>query len=291
MKPFYAAVHGENAWRIHTTHDDRRQAIWGDHGAVHLLRQDGPKASRHIEMVREHGSVFAVFVWYPTEQLADARRLNPQNGEMQAARVPVAELDVFTPQRKSKGVVVKPASGPSGAQIEDWFRRYPADPLAPLAPDPYDGSDVEPQAAFVTDTQSAESDPSAQVDAESDRSNAEGFLYPDEHLEGEGKEVLVNAYERDLAARRACIAHYGPVCRVCDLDFELVYGDIGRDFIHVHHLVTLASGGGVARRVDCVRDLRPVCPNCHAMLHRTEPPCAIEDLRERMAAAAEERAT
>jgi len=30
--------------------------------------------------------------------------------------------------------------------------------------------------------------------------------------------------------------------------------------------------------VDPINDLRPVCPNCHAMLHRKKPPLTIEEL-------------
>ncbi len=31
--------------------------------------------------------------------------------------------------------------------------------------------------------------------------------------------------------------------------------------------------------VDPVKDLRPVCPNCHAMIHRRSPPLSIEELQ------------
>jgi HNH endonuclease len=50
-------------------------------------------------------------------------------------------------------------------------------------------------------------------------------------------------------------------------------------YLHVHHLRPLSQAGG-ARAVDPVADLRPVCPNCHAVLHRREPVFSIEELRE-----------
>jgi predicted HNH restriction endonuclease len=109
-------------------------------------------------------------------------------------------------------------------------------------------------------------------------------LYPDEVAEGatfpEGavRNALVNAYERNPIARRRCIEHYGRRCAVCDLSFESRYGAIGRGFIHVHHLRSL-SDIGREYQVDPVADLRPVCPNCHAMLHRRSPPFTIEELR------------
>lgn len=88
----------------------------------------------------------------------------------------------------------------------------------------------------------------------------------------------MNAYERDRAARQACISHYALACVVCDLRFEERYGAVGASFIHVHHVVPL-SELGPDYKLDPVRDLRPVCPNCHAMLHRQRPPHSIEALR------------
>ena len=99
-----------------------------------------------------------------------------------------------------------------------------------------------------------------------------------EYLEGAVHKVLVNAYERDPQARQACIRHYGPACVVCDLDFRERYGPIGAGFIHVHHVIPLSELGR-DYKVNPVEDLRPVCPNCHAMLHRRRPPIPSEDLR------------
>jgi predicted HNH restriction endonuclease len=89
----------------------------------------------------------------------------------------------------------------------------------------------------------------------------------------------VNSYERNPAARRACIAHYGTGCSVCGFNFGQVYGDLGEGYIHVHHLRDLATIG-TEYEVDPIADLRPVCPNCHAMLHRETPAMSIEELKE-----------
>jgi 5-methylcytosine-specific restriction enzyme A len=102
---------------------------------------------------------------------------------------------------------------------------------------------------------------------------------PDEvHLEGAVSTIQVNRFERDPGARRKCIAHYGAQCSVCEFDFHDAYGEIGRGFVHVHHVVpiSLIQGEYV---VDPIADLRPVCPNCHAMLHKRRPPYSIEELR------------
>jgi 5-methylcytosine-specific restriction protein A len=96
--------------------------------------------------------------------------------------------------------------------------------------------------------------------------------------EGTVFRVGVNRYERSAYARQVCLDHYGAICAVCDLRFEVIYGPMGRGYIHVHHLIPLALIGR-EYVVDPVRHLRPVCPNCHAMLHMEDPPMTIEKLR------------
>lgn len=84
--------------------------------------------------------------------------------------------------------------------------------------------------------------------------------------EGKSEQVSTNRYERNKEAREKCIAYHGCKCKVCDIDFETVYGDVGRGFIHVHHIVPISTIG--ISKVNPIKDLIPVCPNCHAMLHR-----------------------
>jgi 5-methylcytosine-specific restriction enzyme A len=95
------------------------------------------------------------------------------------------------------------------------------------------------------------------------------------HFEGAVRQVMVNLFERDPNARKACLAHYGYKCRCCDASLVEFYGDIAREFIHVHHLVPL-SDIKTEYSIDPIKDLVPVCPNCHAMLHRRRPPYTIE---------------
>ncbi|MYD87520.1 MAG: DUF3427 domain-containing protein [Acidobacteria bacterium] len=99
-----------------------------------------------------------------------------------------------------------------------------------------------------------------------------------EHWEGAVRQVTVNVYERDRAARQACIDHYGDACTACGLRLGERYGPLGADYIHVHHIVPL-SELGQDYKVDPVKDLRPVCPNCHAMIHRRNPPLSVEAVR------------
>lgn len=97
--------------------------------------------------------------------------------------------------------------------------------------------------------------------------------------EGAVSKIVVNRYERDKQARTECIEHYGCRCAVCGFDFEKVYGPIGRDKIHVHHLVPLST---IRKEyeIDPVRDLRPVCPNCHLILHSKRKPFTIDEVKE-----------
>jgi len=88
-----------------------------------------------------------------------------------------------------------------------------------------------------------------------------------EIFEGIKKQVLVNKYERSSIARTKCIEAHGYSCKICNFCFQEQYGDLGKEFIHVHHVTPLHSIGK-SYKIDYVNDLVPVCPNCHAMLHR-----------------------
>jgi len=90
--------------------------------------------------------------------------------------------------------------------------------------------------------------------------------FPGGFIEGATRLVVVNAYERNPEARAACIVHYGHLCRVCDCDLGAIYGQVAEGFIHVHHLKPLAEIGE-KYVVDPIEDLRPVCPNCHSVIH------------------------
>ena len=102
---------------------------------------------------------------------------------------------------------------------------------------------------------------------------------PDRYLEGASKTVSVNTYERNSEARGKCIEHYGLKCSVCSFDFEEKYGDLGEGYIHVHHIIPLSEIGG-EYNLNPIEDLRPVCPNCHAIIHRTQPALSIDQLKD-----------
>lgn len=105
--------------------------------------------------------------------------------------------------------------------------------------------------------------------------------YPEEAV----SRIDTNRYERDPEARRVCLAFHGTSCAACTFSFEVSYGDIGKDYIHVHHVVPVSLLGG-NYRLDPIADLVPLCANCHAMAHRgVGNPRTVAELRRAIAAA------
>lgn len=110
-------------------------------------------------------------------------------------------------------------------------------------------------------------------------------IYPDEvdseipYAEGRTKHVTVNIYERNQLARQECISFFGSNCQVCHFNFQTKFGELGVSFIHVHRLVEISTIGK-EYSVNPKTDLIPVCPNCHAMLHKRKPAYSINELKE-----------
>ncbi len=85
-------------------------------------------------------------------------------------------------------------------------------------------------------------------------------------------------YERDRRNRATAIALFGCQCQACALDFGDRYGEVARGFIEVHHTTPL-SALEADTIIDPARDLVPLCPNCHAVAHRQDPPYSVEEIR------------
>lgn len=85
-------------------------------------------------------------------------------------------------------------------------------------------------------------------------------------IEGAQKSLCTNRYERSRKARQACLDYHGYTCKVCGMNFETFYGTEFGGIMEVHHIVPV-SQIGKAYVVDPIKDLIPVCPNCHTALH------------------------
>ncbi|WP_291521547.1 HNH endonuclease [Acidithiobacillus sp.] len=99
-----------------------------------------------------------------------------------------------------------------------------------------------------------------------------------EYFEGAAVTVIVNRYERDRTARNKCISHYGSICQACGIELSGVYGPVADGFIHVHHIKPISSVK-TKYELDPIHDLRPLCPNCHAITHLRQEPYSIAELR------------
>lgn len=97
--------------------------------------------------------------------------------------------------------------------------------------------------------------------------------------EGALTKIEVNRYERSLINRQNCLLLKGYLCEVCNFDFEAMYGSIGKGYIHVHHIVPV-SKIGQDYEINPETDLVPLCPNCHSMIHKRNPPYSIEELKK-----------
>uniref|UniRef100_UPI004056DEC4 HNH endonuclease n=1 Tax=Candidatus Electronema sp. TaxID=2698783 RepID=UPI004056DEC4 len=106
----------------------------------------------------------------------------------------------------------------------------------------------------------------------------EEFLEREIYTEGSGEKISISVYERNRQARKKCLNHYGATCQICGFDSEQQYGLAGK-VIHVHHRRPLSEMTEGSCAVDPVRDLLPVCPNCHTAIHSKNPAYTVEELR------------
>jgi 5-methylcytosine-specific restriction protein A len=87
-------------------------------------------------------------------------------------------------------------------------------------------------------------------------------------IEGGQKYAHSRRFERNPRLRNAAVKYHGLHCQSCGFDFQKTYGELGKDFIEVHHSQLLAAGKGKPVTTDPKTDLAVVCSNCHRMLHR-----------------------
>lgn len=96
--------------------------------------------------------------------------------------------------------------------------------------------------------------------------------------EGTATSRQTASFERNPLARRRCIEHHGTTCCICGFSFGEIYGELAKGYIHVHHLRSLSIRGG-RHQVNPIKDLRPICPNCHVVVHLRKPPLSINRVK------------
>ena len=109
----------------------------------------------------------------------------------------------------------------------------------------------------------------------------EGEYQNEQLIEGTQKAIYVNVFERNMALRQQSIKLFGCNCYICSFNFENVYGIRGKGFIEVHHIVPLSE---IRQEYSAnPADLRPVCSNCHSMIHRFKPFLTIAEISDLLA--------
>lgn len=110
----------------------------------------------------------------------------------------------------------------------------------------------------------------------------ESDLENTEYKEGKIQVKYGIKFERNHYLRQKAIEIHGTTCKVCGFNFEKVYGNIGKNFIEIHHIRPMYS---IRREisVDPETDLVPLCSNCHKMIHRKKAkPLTLEELKNKI---------
>lgn len=102
--------------------------------------------------------------------------------------------------------------------------------------------------------------------------------YLNAEAEGNKERISVNRYERSRVNRLACIELKGTTCILCGFNFGEKYGNAGDGFIVIHHVIPISSIGN-NHVINPEKDLVPVCANCHAIIHRKDPPYSTESMQ------------
>ena len=97
--------------------------------------------------------------------------------------------------------------------------------------------------------------------------------------EGTKKEIATKVFERNPKARKGCVTRWGYKCFVCGFNFKEFYGVDGEKYIQVHHLKPLSSYKKESK-INPITDLRPLCANCHAIVHRKNPPYSMDEMKK-----------
>lgn len=92
----------------------------------------------------------------------------------------------------------------------------------------------------------------------------------------EGEKRATKTTVRNAKLRDAAKKHWGLKCCCCGFDFAEFYGSFAAGSAIVHHLELFTNG---QRRQSTVDDVRVVCPNCHYVIHLTDPPMDVDHLK------------
>lgn len=197
---------------------------------------------------------------HPKGYVVNARR-NSEQGDMVVHRANCAHIRTL-----------RNARGSEGFTTGNWVK-YCSDDLGPLLREAL--TSRRTQQAIIRRCKACEA---TAVDIHHERNAGEHSWAPTQPIES----ILVNARERDPLNRSLCFARHGSSCAVCGVDPAQRYGTFAEGFIEAHELYRPLDADH-PQEFDPARDLVPVCPTCHALLHRGRNiPLSIEELRKAM---------
>ena len=81
-----------------------------------------------------------------------------------------------------------------------------------------------------------------------------------------------------ITKKNALLIH-GHSCHACGTDLSKIYGEVAAGCIEIHHKVKV-SKLGENYIIDPESDLVPLCPNCHSVTHRRDPPYTVDEIKE-----------
>lgn len=78
--------------------------------------------------------------------------------------------------------------------------------------------------------------------------------------------------------KAACLEYYGAVCDLCGFDYGYTYGETFEKLIEVHHMHN--EDDCITEATDPIKDLIPICKNCHQVVHSKIPSYTLEEMRK-----------
>lgn len=107
------------------------------------------------------------------------------------------------------------------------------------------------------------------------------FLFPYQTIgdeEGATTGRISTKFERSRFNRALSLAFHGYDCKACGMNMRDTYRGLKNNFVHVHHLNPVAEAG--ITKLDPIRDMVPLCPNCHAIAHMRNPPYTVLEIKQ-----------
>jgi len=86
-------------------------------------------------------------------------------------------------------------------------------------------------------------------------------------------------FNQNPKLRELCLKKYGANCYICKKNLKTIYGESIKYIIDIHH-----ENESSVFKNECevnIEDLKPVCPNCHTIIHMKKDPCyTIDEVKE-----------